>query len=223
MAASPPVPGVGQFDPRVQADPTRPPWSAIALLLVPGVSRCTAVAVAPHWMATAAHCLYSRALGHVVPAGSVHLLVGYRSGDYRQLMLADAVHLAPGAEPGAHEPRGSDLALLHVADTLTAILPPASVPPGAAMQLGGFGQDRAERLVIDPDCTVSGAVPGADGQPLLQHDCSGTRGTSGGALVVRTGADRWNLAGVQVAAELGRSAGLAIPGERIAALLGTLP
>ena len=218
----PELPGVGRFDPRVEADPALPPWSAIALLLIPRVSRCTAVAVAPHWIATAAHCVYNRALDRVAPAPSIHLLLHYRSGDYSQLLSPDALRFPSGADPGLHALRGSDFVLLHVPATLTDILPPVAAPPGTAMQLGGFGQDRAERLVIDPDCTVSGTVPGTDGQDLLRHDCSGTRGTSGGALVVRTGPNQWGLAGVQVAAELGRSAGFAVSGARIAAILDTV-
>lgn len=221
-AALPALPGVGRFDPRMEVDDRRPPWSAVALLLVPRVSRCTAVAVAKHWMATAAHCLYSRAGGRVVPPGSVHLLFGYRSGDFVALKHPDAIRAAAGADPSARGVRGSDLVLLHVADALTDVLVPIAAVAGTPVQLGGFGQDRAERLVIDPDCTVSGAVQPADGRPLLRHDCSGTRGTSGGALVVRTGLGSWALAGLQVAAEPGRSSGYAVPGATVAALLETV-
>ena len=222
MSAAP-LPGVGATDPRIQTDATRPPWSAVALLLIPGVARCTAVAVAPHWAVTAAHCLHHRALGRAAPPSSIHLVFGYRSGDYTRLLIPDAIRLPAGADPAATEVRGSDVAFLHVAETLTDLLPPTAAGPGATVALGGFGQDRAERLAIDPACTLLAQVAAADQEPVLKHGCAGTRGVSGGALVVEPSPGTWRLAGMATAAQAGQSVGYAIPGARLATLLAALP
>lgn len=217
------LPGLGTIDPRTPADQTSLPWSAVALLLVPGVARCTAVAVAPHWAVTAAHCIHHRALGHAAPPSSIHLVFGYRSGDYTRLFIPDAIRLPAGADPAATQVRGTDVAFLHVVETLTDLLPPTVAGPGAAVALGGFGQDRAERLAIDPACTVLAEVQAADAQPVLQHGCTGTRGVSGGALATEVAPGTWRLAGMAIAAQLAGAGGYAVPGGRLATLLAALP
>ena len=214
------LPGVGSDDHRIPADPGLAPWSAVLRLQVAGVSRCTAVMVAPDLAATAAHCLWNKRLGHVVPVGSVHLLFGYDAGGFTRHAIPDAIRFPEGAEPSAPTPRGSDLALLHIDPPARDMLPPATAPilPGTPLLLGGFGQDRAQRLAIDPSCRALGVVTGPDGRPLLRHDCDGTRGTSGGAVVVQT-ADGWRLAGIQVGAEREGAGGVAVPAEAVARLI----
>ena len=59
---------------------------------------------------------------------------------------------------------------------------------------------------------------GADGRPVLRHDCAGTRGTSGGPVLVDT-PDGWRVAGVQVAGNQNDVGGLAVPATAIRALL----
>jgi protease YdgD len=57
------------------------------------------------------------------------------------------------------------------------------------------------------------------GAIMLRHDCTGTRGTSG-APVLAQGADgRWRIAGLEVAAVMGESEGLAVPATTLATLL----
>jgi protease YdgD len=193
------VPGVGPGDPRTQADPGTAPWSAVARLNVAAVSRCTAVAIQPHWAATAAHCLWNRRLGRAAPLDSLHLLFGYDSGRFAQHVRPDRVVMVPG----------HDAALLHLPDPAPFALPPldAAVPPGAALLLAGYGRDRAERLVVDSACH---ALPSPD-PAQLRHDCAGTSGSSGGPLVVPT-ASGWRLAGLQVAARVDGAGGIAVPG-----------
>ena len=214
------LPGVGGSDPRISADPGKAPWSAVLRLQVAGVSRCTAVMVGPAWAATAAHCLWNKRLGRVVPVGSVHLLFGYDAGGFTRHAVPDGMRFAPGADAAAGGPRGTDLVLLHVSPAVLEFVPPVrgAVPPGTPLQMAGFGQDRAERLVVDPGCRALGMVSDGAGAPLLRHDCSGTRGSSGGPVLVMTG-EGWRLAGVQVGAGLG-AGGVAVPGSVI---LGVLP
>ena len=216
-----PLPGLGLHDPRVGVDPTVMPWAAVARLNVPGVSRCSAVMIASHWAVTAAHCLYSKSLGHVVPPSAIHILTGYANGTFARHMIADAVRLPDGADPGGPALRGTDFALLHVAETVNQTLPPnaQAAPPGATLVVGGYGQDRSERVLIDPGCAARGTTPGQDGQPVLMHDCAATRGTSGGPVLMRDGAGAWRLAGLQIAAYTHSTGGAAVPAEAIARLL----
>ncbi len=176
--------------------------------------------VAPHYAVTAAHCLGVRRLGHVAPPGAVHLLLGYADGMFVRHMVADAIDVAPDAagDPEAH--RGRDIALLHFAEPVAATLrvDPAPLPAGALLTLGGYGQDRAERLAVDPHCSALGYDVDPDGAPLLHHDCSGTRGSSGGAVLTEAGGT-WRLAGVQVAGRREGAGGWAVPGALVARML----
>jgi protease YdgD len=210
-----PLPGIGPRDPRVVADPASMPWAAIARLNVPGVSRCSAVIVAPRWAVTALHCLYSRALAGIIPPSAIHVLLGYADGGFRQHMIADAIQLPAGAEPGRTTPRGSDFALLHLPQDALAVLPPfaPAIVPGVPLMAGGYGQDRAERLAIDPACRARGYVRGQDNEPLLQHDCTATRGASGD----------WRRVGIAVAARSNGAGGVAVPGDAVARLLAAQP
>lgn len=213
----PPLPGIGAADGRIPVLPDRPPLSAVLRLNVAGVARCTAVIVGSHWVATAAHCLSSRRLGHPVAAGSVHLLQSYDRGAYRAHLTPDAILRLPGTGLFPRAGEGRDLALLHLRDPAAPVLPllPAPPAPGTRLQLAGFGQDRAERLLLDPDCAVLDIQPGLDAVPVLVHDCAGTRGSSGGALLTQDG----RLAGIALAARMNGRGGLALAAPTIRALL----
>src|SRR5256885_17190108 len=67
-----------------------------------------------------------------------------------------------------------------------APLPLATVAPasGLPIAIGGYNQDRAQLLMADPECHI-GIVTRRPGGTLLLHDCSATRGTSGGPLLTR--------------------------------------
>ncbi len=217
------LPGIGPHDPRVGADPRSAPWSAVARVNIPGVSRCTAVFVAAHWAATAAHCLGQRMLGHAAPASAIHVLLGYADGAYTRHLQPDAVHVDPDAAEGPGRHWGSEVALLHFTEAVDDVLPPMAGPvaAGTALALAGYGQDRAERLLVDRACTAQPTAADDDGRPVLVHDCNGTWGTSGGAVVAwATG--RWWLAGVQVAARSDGPGGLAAPASAVTRLLDPL-
>ena len=214
------LPGVGGQDSRVAVDAGVAPWSAVVLVQVAGVSRCTGVMVAPGVAATAAHCLYHRAPGRVVPAGAVHVLFKYDRGVFARHVKALAILVAPGwAWSG--RPRGDDLALLRVAGRAAFVDPAEEVAAGSAVMLGGYGQDRAQRLMADEACRLLGPVQ-APGGVLLRHGCAGTRGTSGGPVFTWE-AGAWRLAGVAVGAETEGAGGVAVPGPVVARLLRMLP
>jgi protease YdgD len=62
--------------------------------------------------------------------------------------------------------------------------------------LAGYNQDRDQLLMADGDCHV-GIVTKQTGGTILLHDCSGTRGSSGGPLLSREG-DGWVVVGINI-------------------------
>ena len=215
------LPGLGAREQRGRIDPARPPWSAVVRVQVPGVSRCTGFAVAPRLVVTAAHCLYGRRLGHMMPAESVHVLAGYESGAFTRHEVAVSYRVPGDFRPGDESAvQASDVAVLTLASPLgTAILVPVPAVAGQAAMLGGYSQDRAQTLLADPDCRVLGTVPDRERRTLERHSCEATFGTSGAPLLVRLANGAWEAGGVQVAAAAGRAGGLAVPAARVQSLL----
>lgn len=217
------LPGIGSGEARISVDALAMPWAAVARVQVPGVSRCTGFLVGPQTVVTAAHCLYGRRFGHFMPPTSVHVLLGYADGAFARHEVAAFYRIAEGYEPLMPGGQGADLAAL----TLTApvagpggslMLAEKPVPTASPLMLGGYGQDRAERIAADLSCRSLGYTAGADGGLMLVHDCAGTRGTSGGPVLVQTPAG-WRVAGVQVAANRAGAGGLAVPAAAVHALL----
>jgi protease YdgD len=224
LAAAQHLPGLGDIDPRVAADMGRPPWSSIVRLQIPGVSVCTAFMVSPTRALTAAHCLYGARLGHFAPAPSIHLLSGYSDGAFAQHVVAQSYGVAQGYDPREpDETRGADAALIILAAPLSGIaglaLAEALPPDGASLTLAGFSQDRAQRLQIDPSCQALGLVADSGGRTLLRHSCAGTRGTSGGPLLVQSGDGIWRVAGLQSGANAKQIGGIAVAAETLGRLL----
>ena len=211
------LPGLGAHDPRAVVDLAQAPWSALLRLQVPGVSRCTAVQIDRHLVLTAAHCLYSRRLGHFVPAAAVHLLSRYAGGNFVAHGVAAAIRIADGYDP-AHpvETRFADAALITLSEPIGAdslLLAPDDPPPGTAAMLGGYSQDRAEVVLADRSCHVL-AVTATE----VRHDCTATRGVSGAPLLV-PGGGGWRIAGIVFGAEVGQAGGAAVRLKTLQALL----
>ncbi len=221
LAAAILLPGLGAQEQRERIDAARLPWSAVLRVQIPGVSFCTGFAVAPRLVVTAAHCLYGRALGRMMPAGSVHVLSGYALGGYSRHSLAISYRLPPEFVPGLdHQAQAGDAALLTLAEPVTnAVLVLVAAESGQRAMLGGYSQDRAEAIFADPDCRVLGTLPDASGRALELHSCAATRGTSGAPLLVRLRNGTWEAGGVQVGAVEGRVGGVAAPASVVQALL----
>jgi protease YdgD len=224
LAQPPLLPGVGAHDPRVAVDVRQAPWSALAKLQIPGVTRCTAVLVAPRVALTAAHCLYGRRLGHFLPPGSVHVLNGYAAGFYAGHAVAVSYRIAAGYDPTRPDrTRGLDAAMLILASPLNAaplaLAPPEPQVRPAAVRLGGYSQDRAEMIMADNNCRITGAGLDRGGHPLLRHDCVATHGASGAPLLSADGAGSWRIAGLEVGALVGGAGGVAVPAGVLRTLL----
>jgi protease YdgD len=218
VPGAPALPGVGPDDPRAAVDVARPPWRALGRLQTEQGSRCTGFLIGPSTVVTAAHCLFDRRTRHYARPSSVHFLAGYAFGAYAGHALVRSFSIGPGYDPARElETAGADWAVVTLAtsvgepDRLLA-LDRHVLETGHPVILGGYGQDRAEVIVADLACTVTGSQKDPQGRPLILHSCSGTRGASGAPLLVRSAdGGSWTVAGIQILARLGHGEGIAIP------------
>lgn len=198
--ARPVAPGVLAADARRIVDIDDAPWNAVVRVQTNIGSRCTGTLLAPRIVLTAAHCFYNPRTRRMLSAVSVHVLVGYAKGDYRQHLTLETLHL-PDAYTGPGSGLGQDWALLRLSAAAEApFLPWAGEPPavGERLAVAGFSQDRTHLLMADQACRL-GERRTQGAAELLIHECSASRGTSGGPILARSQAG-WRVVGLNVAA-----------------------
>lgn len=218
-AYNPPIrPGIGGHDARVREDPNRAPWRAVGKIQIAAaswLSSCTGALIGPALVLTAAHCLFNEHTGQFYRPAAVHFLIGADGDLYAG--HAQVVSYITGtrydhARPGATI--GSDWALLKLDTKLGTpdrflTLSDAAPAIGARVMIGGYSEDRRYILTADEDCRIIGTLTDGDGDPVLRHDCTGTRGISGAPLLVLDHGV-WRIAGITVAAQMGASIGYAV-------------
>lgn len=204
LAQKPLLPGVGAEDGRVTVDAGQDPWRSLVRVQTNLAGRCTGVLVAPTKVVTAAHCLFNGRTRRYLPASSLHVLFGYAKGEYRRHVTVNSFTTDPAHDPAlpAGRAMATDWAVLTLSEPAPVDVPPLALseappPPGLALRLGGYSQDKAQILTADTDCRALG-VGQAPGGPVLVHDCAGTRGTSGAALLAERGGV-WSVVGIAVA------------------------
>ena len=206
LAAAAPLPGVGPRDRRRVVDADAAPWSSLARLQVPGVSRCTAVMVASRIALTAGHCLWSARLRRWVPPDMIYVLPGYDRGRFTGVARAQAYRIAPGTDVAE--------VILDRPLSVTILGFDWAPPPGTWAMLGGYNQDRNEIIEADTGCRIL-----SDNGILLRHTCEGTHGTSGAPVLVRGADGMWRIAGIQTAAFIGHRGGIAVAAASLRAWL----
>nr|WP_321983364.1 trypsin-like serine protease [uncultured Lichenicoccus sp.] len=186
------------------------PWRALVRVQTRYGVRCTGFLIAPAIAMTAAHCLYAPLTGHLLQPTSVHVLLRYRRGQYAAHAQAVRLIVPNGYDPAREAGNeGRDRAVLLLDHPIAASaevlrIAPALPPPGTGLALAGYGADREEVAVRGPPCRLLAVRQG-----VLQHDCTGTRGTSGAPLLARDAAGRWVVVGVQIEARIGGAGGRA--------------
>lgn len=213
-AELPLLPGIRAIDRRIVVDPGRPPWSAIVKVQTNIGTRCTGALIGPAIVLTAAHCLWNGRTRAFLQPVSLHVLVGYQRGVFRWHRLVAHYAVGPAEGPGMPPPPTADWARLELAEPVPSAVTPLPLDegaptPGQAVALAGYNQDRAQVLMADPDCRIEGVSQQA-GATLLFHDCSATRGTSGGPLLTRHGKG-WAVLGINIGAGSAANVALAVP------------
>ncbi len=202
------LPGLGPTARRTEIDRSRMPWRALGRVQTEFAERCTGFALAPALVATAAHCLYLPKVARFIRPHEVHFLLGEHLDTFvdhaRALSFAVPRGYDPTREAATARLDRAFLTLDHpVADEILHLatrLP----PPGTRLMLGGYGQDRQERILADPACHLLAVSDG-----LIRHDCAATSGTSGAPLLAAIDG-QWRVIGVQIEAELGGIGGVAV-------------
>ena len=189
------------------------PTSAIVRINREVGGHCTGFAVDRDTVMTAAHCLWlSRPRSWVRPK-SLHVLVGYDRGSFRQHIRVAGYRIGAGFAPqGRPDPkaRHADWAVLELESPFEgAPIPLAETSPtvGAVLSLAGFAGSRAHRLTRYGVCRVL-----KRGGAMFLHDCPAGVGQSGSPLFGVSGGQRL-VFGVHTA--IGEGKGLAIDAAAI--------
>lgn len=205
------LPGLGPAARRTAVDIDAAPWRGVVRVQTELGERCTGFLLAPDLVATAGHCLYLPKVRRFIAPADIHVLLGVDLDRFRAHARVARFIVPPGYDP-ARESRTMrlDRAFLTLGRTLgtaASRLPIASVmpPPGSAIAVGGYGQDREEKLVADLHCHLLGTVDG-----IIHHDCAGTRGSSGAPLLWQDATGTWRVLGIEVAANVAGVGGLAV-------------
>ena len=204
------LPGLGPNATRVEVDRAVPPWRAIGRVQTEFAERCTGFLLAPALVATAGHCFWLPKVGHYIRPHEIHFLLGEHLDAYIAHARAVRLDVAPAYDPTDEaatarldrafvtldHPVALPNGLLRIATTMP--------PPGTRLMLGGYGQDRQERILADDHCHLLGVAAG-----LIRHDCAATRGTSGAPLLAEIDG-QWRVIGIQIEAELAGIGGVAV-------------
>ncbi|MDA1309596.1 MAG: trypsin-like serine protease [Proteobacteria bacterium] len=158
---------------------SEPAFAAVGRLNVAGYRhrrQCTATLIAPTVALTAKHCLQAFNGSGGIALETVHLLLGYQRGAWREHHRIAAM-IVPAL------PRGdADVVLLRLA--VASALPPipvsqSDIAAGTKVIQAGYGMDRAQVLSVDDDCLL--IAPQPDGR--WRHNCAATFGESGGPIL----------------------------------------
>jgi protease YdgD len=216
--SAPLLPGIGAHDPRIRVDPDVVPWRAVGKLQAASINfhaTCTATLVGPSTVLTAAHCLFNRRTHRNFLPASLHFLIGYTGTGYKGHAGAVKFSVGNGYNPDQEKKTiGSDWAVIFLDKSLgrpDRVLPVLTEPPedGAKVMLGGYQQDRPFVLMADPQCRIVGRFVDAGDRLVLRDNCAGTNGVSGAPLLIYKGGT-WQIAAIEVAANLGLPGGVAV-------------
>jgi protease YdgD len=201
------VPGiVGGDDRRPQPYDSGWPWIAIGRVNRASGGFCTGTLIAADRVLTAAHCLWNRRRGAMLPADGLHFVPGWWRGRYRAHATASRILTDPALAfdaLGRPKAAATDWAVLVLDGSSMRGQWPKPVPlaeaglaqPGRTLGRAGYGRDRPHALSRQDGCHALGLAN--DGR-LLLHDCDATFGDSGSPVLIEK-AGGYAILGVHIA------------------------
>ena len=187
------------------ASPDQAAWNAVGRLTVQAQGFCTATAIAPDIVLTAAHCVVDKRKGGTVDAARVHFVAGMRADTHLASAGATEVLITPGFDMRARD-IASDIALVILDRALPDTVRPIALDFGARADrpftLVSYGIDRSRILSVESGCRLDQEIGG-----VLVTDCEGVPGVSGAPLLQETDGV-FSIAGVASAVVRKRSKGV---------------
>lgn len=185
--------GVSAQDHRVRLEQASWPWTSLGRVNRSIGGFCTGALVAPHWMLTAAHCVYNFDDRHWAIPSDIHFVVGYDRGQYSGHAIGKRFVL-PSGYRGDSADRPSEMAhdwaLVELDRDLTEKPIPIarqeiSLADGpVAVTVAGYSGDFEEVLTAHRNCHIVGQAS----PKIWLHDCDATYGASGSPLLLINGA-----------------------------------
>ena len=173
-------------------------WEAVGRLDVGNRSFCTGTLIAQDLVLTAAHCALDKRTGKPYKPGEVTFRAGLSNGT----ALAERKVVQIAAHPDYHansalsvESIRADVALMRLDDPIPhSIANPFALHSGRVadneVSIASYGRGRADAITRERSCRILQRRLG-----LITFDCDITFGSSGSAILARTG-PRWQILSV---------------------------
>ncbi len=173
-------------------------WEAVGRLDIGNQGFCTGTLIARDLVLTAAHCALDKATGEPYPPGMITFRAGLSDGE----SLADRKVIQIAAHPDfvangrVSAPRVRvDVALMRLEEPIPySIADPFALQSGRVsgneISVASYGRGRAEAITRQRSCEILQRAQG-----IISFNCDVTFGSSGSAILAKTG-PRWQILSV---------------------------